>query len=277
MRLQDCLLAELPKKANPPSEAKIKAIVHGLLEQISDLDQKYKKWQSEQRSVEQAQEAQEAVALARLAMEQEYQPIGFAARLETISLELDTYDAIATEYSPEDFPPRWLAVVEALKPGGVLICTCLNDDIFDLHLSVQQSELHYLETLIWLRPDPSPSERFASGFEFIYVAAKPGLIPYFDADRVRTQFPQCSLTNAINFIAIDPGERIDGGSPVKLAEFLLTAYVPPKGNVLNPFARSASFTRAAKRLGCKATWVEPDPRLFAKAEALIEQAPFAWE
>lgn len=278
LNLQQKFLQELPKLVNP-NETKIKNLANQVLESLKPLDAAYKQWQEEQRNTESRRLAEEAAAQERLAMEIQFAPKGYEFNIpdfiDTTEIPEQSMDAVflqslprLNEFSERDLTDLVHAAYYLLKEQGVFICTCSPSDAFVLYGALVDSHFDVLlEPLAWTRRDPKPQPRLQSSYQMILVAKRGKELPYFNFDGLRDRFPRHEITDLIDFI----------GDHGLLAEFLLTAYVPPGGHILEAFAKSVPVTCAAKRLGYKATWVQANSATFTHAEAQIEQTPYHWE
>lgn len=186
----------------------------------------------------------------------------------------------ATAISPEAWMPLCL---QLLKPGGVLVFSCTEH----LNISVSRIEaqgFEFLERLFWIKrsapPRLTPTGHRAC-VEEIWVCKKPGDTHFFNYELLKDDYWQGKqASNYLEFEQCSGNERLgwhDTQKPLKLWTYLLKAYCPDNGMVLDPFSGSGTTPVAAKQAGYKCTWVEQVKDFFDKASQRIDQAQFPWE
>ncbi len=186
----------------------------------------------------------------------------------------------ATAISPEAWMPLCL---QLLKPGGVLVFSCTEH----LNISVSRIEaqgFEFLERLFWIKrsapPRLTPTGHRAC-VEEIWVCKKPGDTHFFNYELLKDSYWQGKqASNYLEFEQCSGNERLgwhDTQKPLKLWTYLLKAYCPDNGMVLDPFSGSGTTPVAAKQAGYKCTWVEQVKDFFDKASQRIDQTQFPWE
>ena len=186
----------------------------------------------------------------------------------------------ATAISPEAWMPLCL---QLLKPGGVLVFSCTEH----LNISVSRIEaqgFEFLERLFWIKrsapPRLTPTGHRAC-VEEIWVCKKPGDTHFFNYELLKDSYWQGKqASNYLEFEQCSGNERLgwhDTQKPLKLWTYLLKAYCPDNGIVLDPFSGSGTTPVAAKQAGYKCTWVEQVKDFFDKASQRIDQTQFPWE
>jgi len=186
----------------------------------------------------------------------------------------------ATAISPEAWMPLCL---QLLKPGGVLVFSCTEH----LNISVNRIEaqgFEFLERLFWIKrsapPRLTPSGHRAC-VEEIWVCKKPGDTHFFNYELLKDTYWQGKqASNYLEFEQCSGSERLgwhDTQKPLKLWTYLLNAYCPDNGMVLDLFAGTGTTAVAAKQCGYKCTWIEQAKDFFDKASQRIDQTRFYWE
>ena len=70
----------------------------------------------------------------------------------------------------------------------------------------------------------------------------------------------------------------DPKSSLELAEYLMTAFAPDKGNILEPYAQqNAVFSRVAKNRNVRSTFLIEDKRTFDQTNLKVQETKFSWE
>lgn len=181
-------------------------------------------------------------------------------------------------------PESWLPFcLQLLKPGGVLAFTCTEH----LDISLSRLESHgfeFLERLFWIKrsapPRLTPTGHRAC-VEEIWVCRKPGDTHTFNYDLLKDEYWNGKqASNYLEFEQCSGNERLgwhDTQKPLKLWSYLMKAYSPEGGKVLDPFSGSGTTAVAAKQLLRKCTWVEQDPTFYHKAQDRIDSVAFPWE
>jgi len=186
----------------------------------------------------------------------------------------------ATAISPEAWMPLCL---QLLRPGGVLVFSCTEH----LNISVNRIEaqgFEFLERLFWIKRS-APPRLIPTGHracvEEVWVCKKPGDTHFFNYELLKEEYwEDKQASNYLEFEQCSGNERLgwhDTQKPLKLWTYLLKAYCPDGGVILDPFSGSGTTPVAAKQGGYKCTWVEQVKEFFDKASERIDQAQFPWE
>jgi len=292
----------------PLNKKKIDAAYAEVLKQCEKLDKDYERWLKDQQNEAEKQKAKERRAILLNQFEEVHAPIGINADIREADLPSEKFDAVITDppyllsndgitvrsgkqtsvnknfddskgsaIAPED----WLPIVfNALKKGGNLVVTCTDHLLFDLYEQGLKAGFEFRQKLAWIKKNPPPllsADRFSYAIEDILVLVKPGVTPYFDYEYTKTKEDK-QRPNYFLISQCGGRERLgwhDTQKPLELAELLVNAYVPPKGNLLDPFAGSATFSVVAKQTGRLTTWVEVNTEFFEKAEARLADISYS--
>lgn len=277
LNLQQEFIAQLETLASP-NETKIKQIASQVLDAVKPIDAAYKQWQDDQRSAESRRLAQEAAAQARLEMEVEFAPKGHLVsagshHTDCTSVVFGTpqFDAVFVQCVTQPDEQRQILDVLPLrlKQQGVVICVCDPASLWEWQQALRSKQFCVLDILIWLRTSSDISDRFVSGYQSVLIAT-PGdkQSAYLNLEELSRYFPsEEPYTDVMDCVADRDA----------LTEYLLAAYVPVGGQILELFNPETSAARAAKRMGYKAEWVVSDSESLTRAEAQIEATPYSWE
>ena len=110
-------------------------------------------------------------------------------------------------------------------------------------------------------------QNFHDDVRYIHIAQKPGRDGYDGYNAIHRKYK---------------GERLscilpDIKEPEELAEYLITAFVPPRGNIFEPYAKNfAAFSRIAKLNEIRSTFLIND-KDFNLAVEKVEETPFPWQ
>lgn len=312
--LREMFLDELPKLcqgASLPSVKSIGEIVVRLNGLVEGMKEQVRKWENERKGEQARKEAEEKRRLEILAKEQKYSPVGIHGDITKIQLDSSAFDLVLTDppyllsndgitcrgneqvkvnknfedtagkaVSPDD----WLPICfDALKPGGVLVFTCT------AHLNITKSFLEsfgfeFLNQLVWLKrsapPRLTPTEH-RNITEDVWVARKPGASHFFNYEHLKEKYWKgVQPSNVLEFEQCSGSERLgwhDTQKPLSLWSYLIEAYSPKDGTVLDPFSGSGTTAVAAKQLSRICTWVEKKDDFFIAAQGRIEESSFEWE
>ena len=296
------------KQAKPPlNQKKVNDTYGKILKKCGQLDSQYEKWLKQRESQEEKQKAQEKRDLLLAQFNEEHAPIGINASIAEVNLTPESFDAVITDPpyllsnngitvrsgkqasvnknfddSKESgiTPEEWLPIVfDALKPGGNLVVTCTAHLLFDLYEQALKVGFNFRQKLAWIKTNPPPllsADRFSYAIEDILVMTKPGATPYFDYNYTKTsedkqspnyfQIPQCGGKERLGWHETQ--------KPLALARLLVNSYVPLYGNLLDPFAGTATFSVVAKETARLTTWVEVKPDFYQKAESRLDDTFF---
>jgi site-specific DNA-methyltransferase (adenine-specific) len=181
-------------------------------------------------------------------------------------------------------PEAWFPLcLQVLKPGGVMVFSCTEH----LNVSVNRLEsqgFEFLERLFWIKrsapPRLTPTGHRAC-VEEIWICKKPGDTHFFNYDLLKDKYWQGKqASNYLEFEQCSGNERLgwhDTQKPLKLWTYLLDAYCPEGGLILDPFAGSGTTPVAAKQAQRKCCWIEMDEQFYEKSSVRIESTPFPWE
>lgn len=291
----------------PLNKKKIDKAYADVLKECEKLDKDYERWLKNQENEAEKQKAKERRAILLNQFEENHAPIGINADIREANLPSEEFDAVITDppyllsndgitvrsgkqvsvnknfddskgsaIAPED----WLPIVfDALKKGGNLVVTCTDHLLFDLYEQGLKAGFEFRQKLAWVKKNSPPllsADRFSYAIEDVLILTKPGGTPYFNYEYTKTAedkqrpnyfiIPQCGGKERLGWH--------DTQKPLELADLLVNAYVPPQGNLLDPFAGTATFSVIAKRTGRLTTWVETNPEFFEKAEARLADTPY---
>lgn len=295
-----------------PSGSRIDKLADSLFSQVKGLDAAYESWLEQQKSVEEQRKADELRKAEDLQRRLKFAPTGLHGDVRELlpSLEPEQFDLILTDPPyllsnggitcrgnkqttvDKNFaddaetaiaPKEWMALcLPLLKPGGYLVFSCTD------HLDISKSlftDLGYefCEKLYWIKrsapPRLTPTGHRAC-IEEIWVIKKPGTSNFAYDDLKDRYWEGKQPSNYLEFEQCSGNERLgwhDTQKPLKLWTYLLEAYCPKEGTVLDPFAGTATTAIAAKQTNRIATWCEKDEGFFSKALSRIESTKYSWE
>lgn len=291
----------------PLNKKKIDKAYTDVLKECEKLDKDYERWLKTQEDEAEKQKAQERRAILLNEFEEKHAPVGINADIREADLPFEEFDSVITDppyllsnngitvrsgkqasvnknfddskenaIAPED----WLPIVfNALKKGGNLVVTCTDHLLFDLYEQGLKAGFEFRQKLAWVKKNPPPllsADRFSYAIEDILILTKPGATPYFDYEYTKTTEDK-QRPNYFTISQCGGKERLgwhDTQKPLELADLLVNAYVPPKGNLLDPFAGTATFSVVAKQTGRLTTWVEANTKFYEKAETRLADIPY---
>lgn len=294
-----------PGKFSPPAQK--------LKRQVADLRAQADKFRLEQAKGEERERLEAEKLLKQAQLIDQFKPIGYCGAFGEVLFQLapNSFDLILTDppyllsnggitargakqttvnknfsdRAGDAAPPEsWLPdCLKLLKPGGVLVFTCTE------HLNMTAARLEaqgfeYLERLFWVKrsapPRLTPTGHRAC-VEEIWVARKPGETHFFNYEFLKEHYWEGKqASNYLEFEQCSGNERLgwhDTQKPLSLWKYLLQAYCPEEGTVLDPFSGSGTTAVAAKQVRRKATWIELSPEFFQKANDRLSDSPYFWE
>jgi len=275
--LQEKFLEQLPIKAKPNEsqlEFKIKQIALDLNEEVSKLDEKFQKYQRQQLDSERQHQLEAERKKAVLEQEKIYTPVGINDDVTNVDLGVDQFDAAFVWYSPE-FSLKWRsAVCDSIREGGFLVAIVSNfNKVRELQSEMSVDELDFPQCaqLIWVNPANETVTKdliFSRDVQYVCVFRK-GFSDYYDGSgALRMKYK----SDRISCVLSDPK------SSLELAEYLMTAFAPDKGNILEPYAQqNAVFSRVAKNRNVRSTFLIEDKRTFDQTNLKVQETKFSWE
>jgi site-specific DNA-methyltransferase (adenine-specific) len=294
-----------PGKFDPPRKV--------LNRQVEELRRQAEKFKLGQAEGVERKRLEEEERLRKQQLAAEYKPVGHCGAFGEVLFQLtpNSFDLVLTDppyllsndgitargnkqvsvnknfsdrFGEASPPESWLPdCLKLLKPGGVLAFTCTE------HLNMTAARLEaqgfeYLERLFWIKrsapPRLTPTGHRAC-VEEIWVARKPGETHFFNYELLKENYWKGKqASNYLEFEQCSGNERLgwhDTQKPLSLWKYLLEAYCPEDGTVLDPFSGSGTTAVAAKQLRRKAIWVELSNEFFNLANDRLEKSPYFWE
>jgi hypothetical protein len=274
--LQERFLEQLPIKAKPNEsqlEFKIKQIALDLNDEVRKLDEKFQRYQQQQLDSERQQQLEAERQKAILEQEKIYAPVGINDSVTKVDLGVDRFDAAFIWYDLE-YDHGWRSsITQTIKDGGFLVAVVSD---FNLVRDIQSAmtvehDFPQCAQLVWVNPANENVDKdliFNRDIQYVCVFRK-GFSDYYDGSgAVRMRYKN----DRISCIISDPK------NPMELAEYLMTAFVPDKGNILEPYAQyNAVFSRVSKARSVRSTFLIEDKKLFDQANQKIQETSFSWE
>jgi ParB/RepB/Spo0J family partition protein len=280
-------LAALTKLSNP-TENKIRQLQLDQATEISNIDYKFEAWQEQQKTETQRLQEIERQQQEQAIYELEFAPKHFAHDAWSARTKVATrFDAIFAD--PIAHPEGLLSMdwhfeaMDMLAPSGKLIVIYPTiPDVFN----ICQLLTPHATNFVWKKPNTarlSEENGVILNAEFIFIfthnenpserrAQEEGELTLNPS-----AFTQCLNTEAKQVLEISlPVEAEllpwagENQRPLLLAQTLVSAFSNPGDRVLELFASNgATFTTAAKQLGRKGIWLEPDASIQELCQARL--------
>lgn len=290
-----------------PSKIKIEGLVKTILDNLEKLDKQHKKWLTSKASAEEQKKEKERQERERLALIEQYAPVGFNIDFREYNPECEIYDAIITDvpyvvsnggttvrsgkevlvdknFEDRLVPSDYLMQChDFLKEGGYFITTCTMHIYNDLLNEAKKLDFEHLQTIIvhWLNAPPLfTADRFKPNYDFLPIFYKKGGKRFINKEVDLQegsvwQFPICGGNARIKN---QDGKNLhDTQKPLELYKKIIETFVPVDGLILEPFAGTGTTVVASKQLKRKCHWIELDEVFYQEAQDRIEQQKYWFE